>query len=66
MWANHLYILILPLTCSSLGRQHGIGVDYNLLLFFNKSCLLEFELKTSISDTILNYYAPTNSAKSLS
>jgi hypothetical protein len=60
-----IYTSIL-LTCRSLGRKCGIGVSFIFLFFINKSRLPEFELKTSRFDTMLNYYAPTSSPKSLS
>jgi hypothetical protein len=52
-----IYTLILPLTCSYLGSRHGIGVVHNLFLFFYKLSLDGFELETSISGTMLSYYA---------
>jgi hypothetical protein len=42
-----------------------IEVDYNFFYFFNKSCLSGFELKNSISDTMLNYYILINLPKKL-
>jgi hypothetical protein len=58
-YAQFIYTLIIPLTCSWIGRKRGLEVDCN---FLNKLCLSGFELKTSISDTIINYYyAPSSS-----
>jgi hypothetical protein len=37
-----------------------------IIYLFNKLRLSGFELETSDSDTMLNYYVPTNSTKSLS
>jgi hypothetical protein len=53
--------------CSYFGRKREIRIDYNLFLFFNKSCVYQ-DLNSDISDSdiILNYYISTSSSKSLS
>jgi hypothetical protein len=52
--------------CSYLGRKREIGIDYNLFLFFNKSCVYQdLNSDTSDSDIMLNYYIPTSLPKSL-
>jgi hypothetical protein len=60
-----IYTLTLPLTCSFLGCKRGIGLSYNLFLFFNKSRMSGFVLETPDSDTMLSYYVPVSSPKSL-
>jgi hypothetical protein len=46
---------------NSLGCKHGIGVDYNLFLFFNKLHPSGFESEIADFNTLLDYYSPTSS-----
>jgi hypothetical protein len=66
MWIINLWFNILS-HAAIFWVQTWVEVWYKfILIFFNKLHMSGFELETSDSDTMLDYYTSTSSAKSLS